>query len=586
MVGIPRSKGCKTCKRKKIKCDEARPSCGQCQKGSRECEGYERATIFLNSSTGDYDPQPSSGKGGGIRFKNQFAKDIAWQNSHEYNSNSEISSKPDKAVVVARPSKKSSFRAQPYVAGPKGRMTGNLAGNSSSISMSNYKPPAPRALDTQVWAVENILAQFLQICVPPSSTTTQETPLAWIQSLVPMKKEVDALPLAMSALAFGWAGHVHNQPQLVDKGLQLYNAAVQQLRADLDTCSPVQMLAVTALFIEFELCEFGSRGNPGWQTHMRGIAALLRAFGPDMVSTQPFLQIYSFCRMIFITRGLTQRRRICAGSPMWRLQPFKNHKKNAYHKFYDLASEACEMLERADALELPDIDPAGESDSPADVFADIVNLIQRLKKLQRDEQMSTTVIGPASFPDASSAAHNRLLRATARGYPVRIPEGQSQWTYDAIQGQRLIHTFWALLLDLCMTILENCHLRLLLENDSEEGGLQDQFLAALGIVRSTKSDDDAARLVAEECRKLANDVAIYATLACHNMCQSFGSLISFSNLEAAVRWYESHPGGPTEAALEEHCRAVLRGIKDEEAKEPCAFDVTILPEDVLRCKWC
>jgi hypothetical protein len=154
-------------------------------------------------------------------------------------------------------------------------------------------------LNTQAWAVESILSQYLEICLPRSAT--QEAPLAWMGSLVSIKKDVDALPLAMSALAFGWAGHVNSQPQLVDKGLQLYNAAIQQLRNDLNTCSPLQIFATTAIFVAFELCEFGSKDNPGWQTHMQGIAALLQLLGPEMVSTDPFLQIYSFCRSIFVS---------------------------------------------------------------------------------------------------------------------------------------------------------------------------------------------------------------------------------------------------------------------------------------------
>jgi hypothetical protein len=40
MVNNGRSKGCNTCKRRKVKCDEGKPGCQRCIRFGRECEGY------------------------------------------------------------------------------------------------------------------------------------------------------------------------------------------------------------------------------------------------------------------------------------------------------------------------------------------------------------------------------------------------------------------------------------------------------------------------------------------------------------------------------------------------------------------
>ncbi|KAI8631855.1 hypothetical protein F5Y19DRAFT_463038 [Xylariaceae sp. FL1651] len=562
MVGVPRSRGCKTCRRKKIKCDEQRPRCGQCRKGVRECEGYSQPTIFYNTSSGDFGHAPSAHGLKSIRFRNQFTEDLAWVNGH-----SEVSDNRKAVVRSNQPSR----RAQPYTL------------TRAERALRGGAVPPSRDLGMQAWALENILSQFLEICLPVSAT--QEAPLAWVGSLVPMKKNVDALPLAISALAFGWAGHVNNQPQLVDKGLQLYNAAIQQLRNDLNASSPLQMLATTAIFVAFELCEFGSEDNPGWQTHMQGIAALLQSLGPEMVATDPFLQIYSFCRIVFIIQGLSRRRSVCAGSLRWKTVPFRNREKNAYHRFYDLAAEACELFECADALEQPTDgpqDPNLQTMPPTQVLCGIMDLISRLRAFMRDAEIST-MHGPPAFPDSSSVAKNQLERATARGYPTKLPVGR-EWMFDAIQGQRLVHVYWTVILGLYMTILDNQILCSLLE---KSGDIQAQLIAELDI-HSCKADRSATALVTEECRRLANNIAVYSTWACQNVCQSFGSLISVFTLETAIRWYEDHRAGAgqMEADLEEHCRALLRGIKAEESKDPCAFEVTILPEDVLRRRWC
>ena len=44
MVGIPgQSKGCVTCRKRKIRCDEGKPTCLTCFRSRRTCEGYHRS---------------------------------------------------------------------------------------------------------------------------------------------------------------------------------------------------------------------------------------------------------------------------------------------------------------------------------------------------------------------------------------------------------------------------------------------------------------------------------------------------------------------------------------------------------------
>ncbi|KAI1410080.1 hypothetical protein F5Y13DRAFT_76739 [Hypoxylon sp. FL1857] len=58
MVGVAgRSKGCNTCRRRRVKCDEAKPQCYRCIKAGFECLGYERATQWRHTSV---TPLPTS----------------------------------------------------------------------------------------------------------------------------------------------------------------------------------------------------------------------------------------------------------------------------------------------------------------------------------------------------------------------------------------------------------------------------------------------------------------------------------------------------------------------------------------------
>lgn len=47
MVGVPRSKGCRLCVRRRVRCDQNGPQCGNCVRYGVECPGYDRALKFV-----------------------------------------------------------------------------------------------------------------------------------------------------------------------------------------------------------------------------------------------------------------------------------------------------------------------------------------------------------------------------------------------------------------------------------------------------------------------------------------------------------------------------------------------------------
>ncbi|KAJ6788535.1 hypothetical protein PWT90_08851 [Aphanocladium album] len=48
MVGVPRSTGCQLCRKRRVKCDEVKPLCGNCTRYGAECPGYERDMKFVS----------------------------------------------------------------------------------------------------------------------------------------------------------------------------------------------------------------------------------------------------------------------------------------------------------------------------------------------------------------------------------------------------------------------------------------------------------------------------------------------------------------------------------------------------------
>lgn len=48
MVGVPKSTGCQLCRKRRVKCDEVKPGCGNCARYGTDCPGYERALKFVS----------------------------------------------------------------------------------------------------------------------------------------------------------------------------------------------------------------------------------------------------------------------------------------------------------------------------------------------------------------------------------------------------------------------------------------------------------------------------------------------------------------------------------------------------------
>ncbi|GAP85056.2 putative fungal transcriptional regulatory protein [Rosellinia necatrix] len=607
MVGIPRSKGCRTCRRKKIKCDEQKPRCGQCRRGVRECEGYEQpTTLFRYATIGDF-----ARGSGGAGPPPSHDQDVVRRSEKKKKTPDDDD---DDNVVRVSSSSSSSHDTRVHTGKRPPRET-RLGPPHQAHPYAVAAPPVPRgAPDPLVWAVQGITDRFLDaVCRRPAprgrEEEEEEAPLAWLgdvgRAAAGGRGGIDALPLATAALALGWAGHGGGQSRLADDGVRLYHAALRQLRRDLRTCPPRQALAVTAVFVAFELCQFGSGGaggaggaggdSSGWLAHMKGVAAFLQALGPEGVSADPYLKIFSFCRVVFIMQGLIRRKPVCAGAHMWIHGPFRGREKNAYQRFYDLSAEACELLARADGLGRPGDVGGGASPghghepeagpgaaAAARVLRDMLGLLSRLRGWMRGCDV-VGFSGPLRFPDGGSAARHRLDRARARGYPTALSPGAG-WTSEALYWQRMMYNYWTLRLDLYMTILDNPVLGALL-------GASDDFRDLLTAELETRRPDvelAPAVLISRECRELASNVAINCTSACHSVSQSFGSLVAVYTLETAIRWYERHKegAGQMDAELERHCREVLGGIKTEEAKDPCAFEVSILPDEVLRRNWC
>jgi hypothetical protein len=145
------------------------------------------------------------------------------------------------------------------------------------------------------------VADFLENIIPPAKSN-RYCVFSWLRDAVSsVPDDAGAIKLAVSALATGWTGRVDYRQDFIHKGLEMYTAAAQKLGRGIGESRPPHILAVTALFTMYELFEFGSQDNNGWQYHILGASASVEASDEVELSACPYVHVFDFFRPIFVS---------------------------------------------------------------------------------------------------------------------------------------------------------------------------------------------------------------------------------------------------------------------------------------------
>jgi Fungal Zn(2)-Cys(6) binuclear cluster domain len=207
------SKGCGTCKRRKVKCDETHPTCTRCRNADIECIGFAPRLRFVDE---------------GPRIRRSI--EVSHKQSHEYS----VARGSHLAFQSSR-----IHRPQPLNRGP-------FLGNA--LFLTAFKDDM---------FMSYLLSEFFEGKDRNPSYALGETrcglPPDWIPELVktpqkPRYKSWDAL----AAIVFGQA---HNSCDAVTIALRLYGQALSELRDKLsspdNSCTDSTLASITALY----LCE-------------------------------------------------------------------------------------------------------------------------------------------------------------------------------------------------------------------------------------------------------------------------------------------------------------------------------------------
>ncbi|KPM34066.1 hypothetical protein AK830_g12511 [Neonectria ditissima] len=233
MVGVPRSSGCQLCRRRKVRCDEVRPSCGNCIKYGAECPGYDRGLKFV---AGKHQIRQ---RGRGKRSDNGQRGSSSSSSSRSSHDDSQpfaaaLTYRPGPTVVTSAP------RLRPTLTPPVDRPLQPLRGHVLYNMIENFCPSAP----------PDILGLF-----------------QWVTFDHLGKRAL--LDGAICSLALHLAGKETSSPELVAQSRTVYGKSLTELQAALR--HPSIWRSSETLFAAILLCFF---------EHAKGIGILMEQRGP------------------------------------------------------------------------------------------------------------------------------------------------------------------------------------------------------------------------------------------------------------------------------------------------------------------
>ena len=190
-----------------MKCDQERPSCGQCARSGFLCEGYDKARIFINSSQ----------KHGGVN--------------------------------------KYSFTPKPYSARNIKKLVQDQAALTSQVNRLILDPSLERtAVDLKYFGL--YWSSFLpngKAFTPQAGRYSTTGWTAVVQNLCQLD---DGVRLALLTNALGLAGQESGQRSLILEGWRMYTRSLQTLAKSISTVGqrkPDMLLAAASLLAGYEV---------------------------------------------------------------------------------------------------------------------------------------------------------------------------------------------------------------------------------------------------------------------------------------------------------------------------------------------
>ncbi|KEF51725.1 uncharacterized protein A1O9_12360 [Exophiala aquamarina CBS 119918] len=304
MVGVAgKSKACKTCKKRKVRCEGEKPTCDRCRKGGRICEGYEPERQF--------------------QFKHLSALD------HD--------------ALLARSQPLTSLTELSYVRVLHGNPAIDEQGHVTNDTVKT-KEHSCEHLRRSVSQTSELFLNYLYnyLLKEAREDDNYQTPVSCLQAIGPLRRRNSSLDLAMSALSMVRLGRNCGNEQLHSEGVANYGRVLKDLQNILSSDSRAldeQTLASCMILSLFEATEVSGGNVYWWASHVEGVSRLLQLRGSKLHIDEPSHRLFLGFRPTAIIYALALRKPTYLGETDWLTTPWTTKSKSDFHYMLDIIAQ-------------------------------------------------------------------------------------------------------------------------------------------------------------------------------------------------------------------------------------------------------
>ncbi|ORY00608.1 hypothetical protein BCR34DRAFT_627940 [Clohesyomyces aquaticus] len=345
------SRGCQMCKTRRIKCDEKRPTCGQCQKSGRTCPGYpdEFDLVFRDENKAMARKRKTSG---GSASK-----------SASGSQDSPTSISPVSTFETTPAESPLSFAEPSSIQMSPDLMQGQL------VVLSPYQiPPDHASFQEFMWSLENGISPTIttapEVEAVPfffrnflSLPQQAETMRGFLELVVPLYKQArpsSALHQATNAVALAACGNYPGRQDLLRDAATAYGKALRQVNDDLKdpvvSKSDETVLAIL-LFSLYETIMSTNDTITAWANHVDGAVALTKLRGAEQFKNPMSHAVFRAVRTMMITSSVQRSKPVetFPGEHGWTGEG-ENNDENAANRLTLICIDLPNIRARATAL--------------------------------------------------------------------------------------------------------------------------------------------------------------------------------------------------------------------------------------------
>ncbi|KAI8939215.1 hypothetical protein NX059_005044 [Plenodomus lindquistii] len=302
------SRGCGMCKSRRIKCDEKRPTCGNCKKSGRDCPGYpdEFDLVFRDENKA---MARKARKVSGPTPPSSITDSTSSRTSSHLSPSPSVEKLPGESsfqIITTRQQTSSDLsQSQPIFTLPDHLSSPFTLEQNFDFDnfLWNFEHTMPPTIDLapETEAVPFFFKNF--ITLPQQAESTR----GYLEYLVPLYNRArpsSVLHLATTAVAMATCGQYPGRQQLLREAVSTYGKAIKKLNDDLKdpirSKSNETVLAIL-MFSLYETIMSTDDTIAAWGNHVDGAVALTKLRGTAQFEDPMSHAIFRAVRTMMIT---------------------------------------------------------------------------------------------------------------------------------------------------------------------------------------------------------------------------------------------------------------------------------------------